>query len=75
MEESGLNSVNSSKLDQGPDVDMSRPGIEPGRASTLGGEHSSKELFEQRINTSYHIYIWARDKISSSLYFASVVEL
>ncbi len=30
---------------------MSQPGIEPGPPSAMGGEHSSKELFEQLINS------------------------
>jgi hypothetical protein len=45
------------RLDQGhlhPKLEsrdcMSRPGIEPG-ASAVGGEHSSKELSEQRVNS------------------------
>jgi hypothetical protein len=37
-------------------TDMSRPRIEPGRASTVGGEHSRKEPFEQLVN-SYSEYL------------------
>ncbi len=34
------------------------------RASAVGGEHSSKELFELRVNSySDHLYIWARNSI------------
>jgi hypothetical protein len=40
------------------EIDMSRPEIEPG---PLASEHSSKELFEQRVNSySEHLHISSR---------------
>jgi hypothetical protein len=41
---------------RGPETDMSRTGIEP-----VGGEHSSKELFEQHVNRySKHLHMSPR---------------
>jgi len=36
-----------------PETDMSRPGIKPGPLMSVGGEQSSKELFEHCINSNW----------------------
>ncbi len=47
----------SPSITWGPETDMSWPGNKPG-PSAVGGEHSSKELFEQRVNNySEHVHM------------------
>ncbi len=44
--------MSSTLSTKAPETAMSRMGIEPVRAYVVGGEHSSKEVFEQLINRS-----------------------
>ncbi len=55
-------------LSRGPETDMSRPESNPDLLGAVGGEHSSKELFEQLINSySKHLNMNPRQRHFSQI--------